>query len=373
MRFLHISDLHLGKRLFEFSLSDDQSYILNEIINIADTSHADAVIISGDIYDKPIPLAEAVTLFDRFLNKLITKNKKIFIISGNHDSQERLEFGSRLMAPSGVYVESVFKGVPSPVVLSDEYGEINVWLLPFIKTHHVKHSVEGLEPENTDEAVKSVIKLMNPDFSKRNIIAAHQFTAGGAMCDSEDLLAGGSDSVSPEAFKAFDYAALGHLHSPQTAGKDTIRYCGSPLKYSLSEISKEKNVVIADILEKGRVKITLIPLNPLRDVRKIKGSFDEIVRLGEKDEYRDDYIAVTLTDEDEIQGAISRLRTVYPRILKLDYDNQRTKERKIIESDEEFENKSPFELISWFYSVQNSRPLSEYQERLIKELLPDGV
>lgn len=371
MRFLHISDLHLGKRIFEFSMLEDQKYILNEISGIAKSLSADAVLIAGDVYDKSVPTAEAVAVFDNFLNMLTDLGIKVFIISGNHDSMERLQFGAKLMQPSGVYINAVFSGVPSPIVLHDEYGEINLYLLPFIKPAHVKAAIEGCEPQTTDEAVREIVGMMNINTDKRNILVAHQFAAGSSVCDSEELSAGGSTGVGADVFAQFDYTALGHLHSPQKVISDNIRYSGSPLKYSFSETSHVKSVVMVDIRSKGDINITLHPLSPMRDMRKIQGSYNDVTLLENyKHQNTSDYVHITLTDEEDIPNAISKLRSIYPNIMSLSYDNKRTRENKSMEiyNDDEI---SPTELIEAFYYQQNNQRLSDYQAEIVKSLLPD--
>ncbi len=373
MRFLHLSDLHLGKRLNEASLIEDQEYILREILNIIEARDIDFVIIAGDIYDKPVPPAEAVTLFDGFITEIASRGKQVFIISGNHDSGERLEFGSQIMKNSGVYVSGVFAGVPRPVVLSDSYGRINIYLLPFIKPALFKHALPDYDAKTTDEAVRKVIELMDVDQSERNILICHQFVAGSIRCDSEDIIAGGSDSVGTDAFSKFDYTALGHLHSPQKAGGENIRYCGSPLKYSFSEIGHQKSAVIVELKEKSNLCVTLVPLVPLKDLRRIKGSYLDITfydnYMGTK---LDDYVYITLTDEEDIPNAIGKLRSIYPNILRLDYDNARTRSSVCIDAAENVEKKTPFELISEFYLLQNNQPLSSYQESIVKRIIDEN-
>ena len=370
MRFLHLSDLHLGKRLGEMPLAKDQEYILSELAGIADSENADAVIIAGDVYDTAVPPAEAVSMFDRFITRLADSGKKIFIISGNHDSQRRLEFGASLMKNSGVYLRGTYGGAYEPVVLRDEEGEICVYMLPFVKPSSVRFAHEECEAATTDEAVRFAISAMNVDPSKRNILIAHQFVAGSQRSDSEDLSAGGSDSVGPDALAAFDYVALGHLHSSQRAGSEFIRYCGSPLKYSFSEIRGNKCALIVDVMKKGCVSVKSLPLTPLHDLRHIKGEYAQLTLLENyKGTKLDDYVYITLTDEDDVPNAIGKLRSIYPNILKLDYDNVRTRTTAQFDIPSEVKMKSPEELISEFFKMQNSVLPNEYQTQIIKDTL----
>lgn len=376
MKLIHISDLHIGKRLNEFSLIEDQSYILDEILRIAEEKSPDAVAIAGDVYDKPTPSAEAVALFDSFISRLAKIVTPIFIISGNHDSAERLAFGSELMKTSGVYFSPVYDGKSEPVRLHDEFGDINVYMLPFIRPSDVKRFFPEEETDSFDSAFKTAVKMLSPNFFERNIIIAHQFVTGAAQSGSESVTVGGIDNISAEVFESFDYAALGHIHSRQNILSPKIRYCGTPLKYSFSEADDEKAVTFATIGEKGQLETEEIPLKPLRDMREIKGRYMEITDKSFYDNLnRDDYFHITLTDEQDIPEAIGRLRSVYPNIMKLDYDNARTRENRTVETlSEDFRN-DPSALFSEFYQNCNNAELSdeqsEYINSLIKEIWED--
>ena len=265
MRLVHLSDLHIGKRVHEYSMIEDQRYILTKIINIIDDINAQGVIIAGDIYDKPVPSAEAVQLFDDFLYRLSKRNLQVFIISGNHDSAERIAFASRLIEQSGVHLSPVYSGKVTPVTLTDEHGEINIYMLPFIKPQHVRKYFETEEISSYTDAIRIAVESMNIDTSKRNILVTHQFVTGSERCDSEEISVGGSDNVDSSVFSGFDYVALGHIHSPQNCKSEKIRYCGTPLKYSFSEKNHKKSVTVLDLYEKGNMEISTIPLEPLRD------------------------------------------------------------------------------------------------------------
>lgn len=372
MRFLHISDLHIGKRINEFSMIEDQRYILDRILEIADTERVDGVLIAGDVYDKPVPSAEAVQVFDWFLTRLAEQKRMIFVVSGNHDSAERIAFGSQIMKGKNVYVSPVYHGEVSRVELADEYGEIFVYLLPFIKPVMVRHVLEGEEdlPESYSDAVKVVVDRMEVDKRKRNLIVAHQFVTGAGRCDSEEVSVGGMDNVDVEIFDCFDYAALGHIHSPQSIKRETVRYCGTPLKYSFSEAEQEKSVSVVEFREKGQVEITTVPLQPLRDMKKIRGSYLEVTkREFYQDRNTEDYVQITLTDEEDILDGMQKLRVIYPNLMQLVYDNSRTRQNRMVEAVADIEQKSEMELFEEFYELQNNRKMSAEQEEYLVRLI----
>ena len=309
MRFLHLSDLHLGKRVNEFSMLEDQAYILKEILNIIDEQKVEAVLIAGDIYDKVIPSAEAVRLLDDFLTRIAARELPVFLISGNHDSAERIAFGSRLMSSRQIYLSPVFESDVEPVTISDRYGEINIYMLPFVKPSLVKRVYPEEEIITYQDAVNAAVQHMQIDTDKRNILLAHQFVTGAARCDSEELSVGGVDDVDASVFDGFDYVALGHLHGPQKIGKETVRYSGTPLKYSFSETNHKKAAVIVDVEEKGKINIQQIPFLPKHDMREVRGTYMEVTALDfYKDMNTDDYLHITLTDEEDIPDAMDMAR-----------------------------------------------------------------
>ena len=372
MRFLHLSDLHLGKRVNEFSMLEDQAYILKEILNIIDEQKVEAVLIAGDIYDKVIPSAEAVRLLDDFLTRIAARELPVFLISGNHDSAERVAFGSRLMSSRQIYLSPVFESDVEPITISDRYGEINIYMLPFVKPSLVKRVYPEEEIITYQDAVNAAVQHMQIDTDKRNILLAHQFVTGAARCDSEELSVGGVDDVDASVFEGFDYVALGHLHGPQKIGKETVRYSGTPLKYSFSEASHKKAAVIVDVEEKGTVKIQQIPLVPKHDMREIRGTYMEVTALDfYKDMNTEDYLHITLTDEEDIPDAIGKLRTIYPNIMKLSYDNLRTKAAVTVRGTAEVEEKSPMELLREFYELQNNQPMTDEQEEIARGMMEE--
>ena len=371
MKFIHLSDLHIGKRVNEYSMLEDQEYILTEIINIISEQSPDGVIIAGDIYDKSVPPAEAVTLFDNFLFRLSKRNLKIFIISGNHDSPERIAFGGRVMDKSGIYVSPVYNGKIDPIVLDDEYGKIYIWLLPFIKPVHVRKYFEDVQTYT--DAVGAVIESLDINTQERNIIVTHQFVTGAQRSQSEEISVGGTDNVDVSVFEAFDYTALGHIHRAQSCTSENVRYSGTPLKYSFSEANDKKSVTVVELKEKGNISVNTLPLVPMREMTEIKGTYNELMSESfyKGTTYGEDYIHITLTDENDIFDAVGRLRTVYHNLMSLDYDNTRTRSRGNIDKTENAEKKSPYELFSEFYEKQNNAPMDETQQEFVKNLIED--
>ncbi|MBO5976327.1 MAG: exonuclease SbcCD subunit D [Oscillospiraceae bacterium] len=370
MKLIHLSDLHLGKRVNEVSMIEDQEYILHQIIRIIKDENADAVLLSGDIYDKSVPSAEAVTLFDEFLSRLAQLKVQVFAISGNHDSPERLAFGNRLMEGAGIHISPVYSGEVAPIVLSDTYGEVNFWLLPFIKPAHVKRFYPDEGIESYTDACRVAVEKMGIDTAKRNVLLTHQFVTGAATCESEEISVGGSDNVDASVFEDFDYVALGHIHGPQNIGSNKIRYCGTPLKYSFSEVNHYKSVTVIELGAKGELELHTTPLTPKHDMRIIRGSFAEVAdKAFYEGTATDDYLQVTLTDEEDVPEAIGKLRAIYPNIMKLSYDNTRTRSNQNIDGAENIEQKSPLQLFAELYELQNNRPMSEEQNAFTRDLI----
>ena len=370
MKFLHISDLHLGKRVHEFSMLEDQKYILRQILNIVTKEQPDGLLIAGDVYDKSVPPAEAVRVLDEFLTELAERNVPVFLVSGNHDSAERLAFGAQLMSSKGVYMSPIYDGNPVCVRLKDSYGEVCVHLLPFLRPALVR-SVFGEEAGSTcQETGKTAIGHMQVDTCLRNVLVAHQFVTGASRCESEEVMVGGLDQMDAALFDDFDYVALGHIHSPQYVSRETIRYCGTPLKYSFSEAEQDKSVTVVELKEKGTVEIRTIPLQPLRDLRKIRGTYLEVTsRDFYKDSNTEDYLQITLTDEEDIPDGMQKLRIIYPNLMQLQYDNKRTRESRLPEEIGRVEHKSELELFMDFYEWQNNQPMSEEQTELAKAII----
>lgn len=365
MKFIHLSDLHIGKRLHEASLIDDQRYILDKIIEIISAENPDGVIIAGDIYDKAMPSAEAVELFDDFLCRLSLLDTKVFIISGNHDSPERIAFGGRIMMKSQIYLSPVYNGALTRVEMSDDYGALNVYMLPFVRPADVRRFFPEQKITSYTDAVTAAVNASDINADERNIIITHQLVTGASRSDSEDISVGGTDNVDISAFEKFDYAALGHIHGPQNIGSEKIRYCGTPLKYSFSESAHKKSVTAVEFYEKGNMKIREIPLTPKRDMRKIKGGFDELIKLDKTD----DYCKITLTDEDEIIGAVDKLRFIFPNLLELDYDNRRTRSTYEFTEAENNIEKDPLTVFAEFYEKQNGAPMTDQQKDIVWDII----
>ena len=374
MKLIHLSDLHLGKRVNEFSMIEDQKYILNQILGIIDEERPDGVLLAGDLYDRPVPSAEAVQLLDSFLTRLAKRKIPVYAISGNHDSAERIAFGSHIMSSSGICMSPVYDGKTAKYCLMDNYGEVWIHLLPFIRPAVVRHAFageEGAEEIRTyQEAVQAAVEHMDLDTEKRNVLVAHQFVVGAMSCDSEEITVGGIDQIEGAVFRDFDYVALGHIHSPQNVGNDRIRYCGTPLKYSFSEAGQQKSVTVVELGEKGTLEVREIQLKPLRDMRKLKGTYMAITSLSNyQDTNTEDYVQITLTDEEDIVDGMQKLRTIYPNLMRLEYDNCRTRENQKVTGTETVEKKSELEYFEEFFELQNNQPMNEEQRKFSEELI----
>lgn len=376
MKLMHLSDLHLGKLVLEQSMIDDQKYILNQIIDIVKKEQVDIVLIAGDVYDKSIPTIEAVNLFSDFLTRLYKLKVLVFVISGNHDSKDRLSFGNELFVDNGIYIEGIFNGNLRCETINDKDGKLNIYMLPFIKPVEVKRFYPDEIIDTYEDAIKCILKHSSINKSERNIIMVHQFvTSLGEdviRSDSESISLGGIDNIDVTLFKDFDYVAMGHIHGPQKVGRETARYSGSPLKYSFSEVNQKKSVCIIEFNSKEDINISKIPLIPIRDMRVIKGPFDkliskEIVNL----ENKNDYLDVVLTDDDYIINAIGKLRKFYPNILKLEYENKISSNEVSDNIDIDKSNMSPIDLFSEFYKMQNGIELPAKKRKIIEEVIKE--
>lgn len=379
---MHLADLHLGKRVNGFSMMEDQEYILNRILEIIEEEQPDGLLIAGDVYDKTIPPAEAVRRMDDFLTAVAAKHVPVFLISGNHDSAERVAFGHQLMQGSGIWISPVYDGTIRHHTLEDRWGEVNIYLIPFLRPSVVRSFFPDVEIEDYTDALRTIIEDLQVDTSRRNVVLAHQFvTAAGALpetCDSEQLSVGGLDRVDGSVFSPFDYTALGHLHGPQRVGSETIRYAGSPLKYSFSELHQKKSVTVVELRAKGETEIRQIPLQPRREMTELRGTFEEILEEArKKGEPQTDYYHMILTDETDVVDALSRLREYYPNIMLLDYDNRRTRSQKEVEQLDRVEERTPGELFAALYEQQNGQEMDsdrkEYLDGLIREIWEEQV
>lgn len=371
MKIVHLSDLHLGKRLGEFSLAEDQAFILEQILEIISAEAPNAVIIAGDVYDKTVPPAEAVQLFNNFITDISRRKIVCFIISGNHDSPERIAFGSEIMSAGGVYLSPVYSGTVKPVSLEDESGRVNFYMLPFVKPSAVRRCLDNEELQSYGEAIAAAVEKMNIDKNGRNVLITHQFVTGAELSESEDISAGGSESVPADIFSEFDYTALGHIHRPQNIGSEKIRYCGTPLKYSFSEANQQKSVTVVTLGEKGSLEIKTVPLTPLHDMVELRGSYDELTdkTFLESGNHSEDYVRIILTDEEDVPDALAKLRLRYHNLMRLDYDNKRTRKNVLLPDPEEVEDKSPIELFSEFFEFRNNQPMSGEQQNFMEKII----
>ena len=379
MRILHLADLHIGKIVLEQSMLEDQKYMLNQVVDKIKEEGIELVLISGDIYDRSVPPSDAVVCLNNFLKTLVKELKiKVCIIAGNHDSKERLGFGSEIFAEEGLYISANYNGNLDKVELEDEYGKLNLYMLPYIKPVEVKEFFEDKEITSYHDAVKSVIEKETINKKERNIILSHQFVTAGneepERSDSETLTLGGTENVDVSCYKDFDYVALGHIHGPQRIGRDTARYAGTILKYSFSEVNQKKSLTVIDFKGKDNLEINLIPLKPLRDMRVIKGPIEELV----KEEYykgtnREDYIRAIITNEEPVYDAIGQIKKVYPNTLRLDIENSKMNSsiEKELSNLDNIKKKDEVELFNEFYNFQHDQNLTDVQLNIIKEVVKD--
>lgn len=370
MKLMHLSDLHLGKRVNGFSQIPDQRFILDRILELVTEQKPDAVLIAGDVYDKSVPSAEAVELFDGFLTRLSGTGTDVFVTSGNHDSAERIAFGAELFSRAGVYVSPVFDGNVTAVEKEDGFGKVRFYLLPFLKPAHVRPFFPEAVIETYSDAIETALSGCDLTEDARHVLLAHQLVTGAERSESEDISVGGTDNVDAQVFAGFDYVALGHLHRPQNVGAN-LRYCGTPLKYSFSEANHEKSVTMVNLGAKGDVSIETFPLRPMHDMKRIRGTYMELTARSfyADTDLQECYLNITLTDEDDIPDAIGRLRAVYPYIMTLEYDNLRTRLQQNPLAEAAQPESSPLELFSLLYEKQNNTPMGPEETQYIQTLI----
>ena len=350
MRFLHTADLHLGKQMNDLPLLEDQAHILDQIVTAAERENVQAVLIAGDVYQRAAPQAEAVALFDRFVSRLAQDGRMVFVISGNHDAAQRISYFSSLVRSSGVYVTEAFDGTLQRVTLREDTGNINIWMLPFVRPSQVRRFFPEDRIVTSQDAVEAVLRRAPVDIDERNILMAHQFITGSELSESEERTVGGLDNIDAQVFDAFDYVALGHIHKPQRVKRDTLRYAGSPLKYSFSEAKHKKSVTVADIPAKGEITLRTVPLEPLRDVRLIEGKLEELMQLP----YSEDYVWATVRDEQVPPDAKVTLSVNFPNMMKFSVVNSRTKADLDVRAGQAMEKKTVPDLFADFYRLQNN-------------------
>ena len=376
MKFFHISDLHIGKKLREMDISKDQEHIIQQIIKKADEYSPDAILIAGDIYDRSVPPASALNLFNDFITELESRDIKVFVISGNHDSPDRLQFGKSILKKNDVYIAGTFDGKLQKVELTDEYGDINIYMLPFIKPSTVSMFYKDEVIDSYDKAFRLVVEEAQVNQEERNVLISHQFVTYGSKepetSESESIRIGGLDNIDVSAYEPFDYVALGHIHRPQKVGRETVRYCGTPLKYSFSEISSEKSITMVEMKEKKDISISKIPLTPLKDMRVIEDTLENLLHKPEYTKYSKDYVSAIVIDEEELFDPIGQLRAVYDYLLLLEIKN--TKSQYInedIEYSADIKEKDPFELFKNFYYIQNNKEINKTQEKILLEVFAE--
>ena len=385
MRLLHIADLHIGKRVCEYSMLEDQRYVLRGLLDLLKREESvgrgiDALLVAGDLYDKAQPSAEAVQLMSEFLSGVASAGVPAIVIPGNHDSAERVSYAGDFLAQQNVYVSGAYRGNVEPVVLNDEFGPVSIWPIPFVRPADVRAVLPEAKIESYDDALRALVESLPVDPSRRNVAVTHQFvTATGSAVDRSDseVSVGGLDNVDVGVFDAFDYVAVGHVHRPQRIGREAARYAGSLLKYSLSEADYDKSAVLVTMGAKGEEPgIELVPLKPLHDLRRIKGPLNELVSdrvVAAADSQ--DYLHVVLTDEHPVANAMARLREAYPNVMNIEYDNARTRAAGVAaDAAAPDDNLDPFELFCDFYKSQNGEGLSELQRKVVTdELQSAGV
>lgn len=372
MKFAHLGDLHLGMTMNHVNLVEEQKYILDVIIAQLKEEEADAVLIAGDVYDKSVPGTEATSLLSTFLFDLNSLGLPVFIIAGNHDSAERLSYAGELLGRQNIHIAGRFDGEMPHYTVKDDYGEVNVWLLPFLRPGYVNRYIENEADKVKDytSAVHAAIDMSSLDFTKRNVIVSHQFVTGAFVHEegSEQLMVGGTDQVSISAYAGFDYVALGHIHSFQKIKDNPAYYCGTPLKYSFSEEHDKKGVLFVELKEKGNLEVYQKELVPLHDMRTIRGSYEEVLLQAKEDTGKMDYLRVILTDEDEVDQAVRHLRAVYPNVLRLEYDNARMR-RFMEEAPVGDKELSPMEIFSLFFQERNGREMNERETDIAREMI----
>lgn len=373
MRFIHISDLHLGKKVYEYSMLEEQKNALWQVLAAVDEEKVDGIFIAGDIYDKSIPTIEAMEVFDSFLVELSTRNIDVFIISGNHDSSERVGFGAEFFKSKRIYISKAYEGKIQYVDKEDTYGNVRIHLIPFLKPANVRRFHQEAEINDYNSAIRTVVDNMELYKEGRNIVLVHQFITGAVRSQSEESFLGGMDNIEYDLFDEFDYVALGHIHKAQAMGRQQVRYSGALVKYALDEINHVKSMTLVEIKNKGEVETRMIPIKPIHDMRCIEGTYMELTdRKNYIDTKVDDYLHVVLKDEEDVPDALRKLRVIYPNILKLEYDNTRTRQRNSVLDRKAIKNKEPIEYIEELYKIQNNENMSKEQALMLQRIMEDS-
>lgn len=373
MRFIHISDLHLGKKVYEYSMLEEQKNALWQVLAAVDEEKVDGIFIAGDIYDKSIPTIEAMEVYDSFLVELSNRNIDVFIISGNHDSPERVGFGAEFFKSKRIYISKAYEGKIQYVDKEDTYGNVRIHLIPFLKPANVRRFHQEAEINDYNSAIRTVVDNMELCKEGRNIVLVHQFITGAVRSQSEESFLGGMDNIEYDLFDEFDYVALGHIHKAQAMGRQQVRYSGALVKYALDEINHVKSMTLVEIKNKGEVETRIIPIKPIHDMRCIEGTYMELTdRKNYIDTKVDDYLHVVLKDEEDVPDALRKLRVIYPNILKLEYDNTRTRQRNSVLDRKAIKNKEPIEYIEELYKIQNNENMSKEQALMLQRIMEDS-
>jgi len=367
VKLFHLSDLHLGKLVHGFSMLEEQAHVLDLILELADREQPEGLLIAGDVFDRSVAPAQALRLLDDFLVALSRRGIPVFIIAGNHDSPERLSFAASLMAPSGIHIAPQYDGQVHTHTLMDDLGPVDIHLLPFIRPVQVRKAFPDAVINSWTDAVRTALSAVQLDPERRHVLVAHQFVTGGQTSESEEFSVGGADNVDAAAFQGFDYVALGHLHRPQEMGAPHIRYAGSPLKYSFSEAGHSKSLTVVELGAKGDLAVRALPLPPLRDLVELRGSYDQLASKAFYETInRDNYVRITLIDDMDQPGALQKLRLIYPLLMRLEYDNLRTRQTGSLDAIEDLAALSPLQLFERLYLAQNGQPLNEAQQAYLK-------
>lgn len=373
MRFIHISDLHLGKKVYEYSMLEEQKNALWQVLATVDEEKVDGIFIAGDIYDKSIPTIEAMEVYDSFLVELSNRNIDVFIISGNHDSPERVGFGAEFFKSKRIYISKAYEGKIQYVDKEDTYGNVRIHLIPFLKPANVRRFHQEAEINDYNSAIRTVVDNMELYKEGRNIVLVHQFITGAVRSQSEESFLGGMDNIEYDLFDEFDYVALGHIHKAQAMGRQQVRYSGALVKYALDENNHVKSMTLVEIKNKGEVETRMIPIKPIHDMRCIEGTYMELTdRKNYIDTKVDDYLHVVLKDEEDVPDALRKLRVIYPNILKLEYDNTRTRQRNSVLDRKAIKNKEPIEYIEELYKIQNNENMSKEQALMLQRIMEDS-
>lgn len=373
MKFIHISDLHLGKRVYEYSMIEEQKNALEQVIKAVDEKNVDGIFIAGDIYDKSVPTIEAIELFDSFLVELSKRDIDIFVISGNHDSPERIGFGAELFKSKRIYISKAYEGSIDYFDMTDEFGKVRVHLIPFLKPSNVRRFYPDEEITDFNSAIKTVVEHMDVSSDDRNVVLVHQFITGAVRSESEESFLGGMDNIEYDLFDEFDYVALGHIHKPQAMGRQQVRYSGTLIKYALDEVNQNKSITYVELKEKGNVVIETIPVTPIHEMRRIEGTYMELTdRSKYIDTKVDDYLHVILKDEEDVPDALRKLRVIYPNIMKLEYDNTRTRLRNSVIEREAVRKKEPIEYIEDLFQMQNNTEMTVEQLNVLRQIMEDS-